>query len=127
MTWVTGIIKTDITDHQPNFIICNDSLDTPDSTLTTTYKRTINDKTIRTFRHFLTIANWELVTDCNDVNSSYDTFLEIFSRCYNKAFPKHEVSIKSKTIKMGLKRSLKIFKTKAKIIRKISEKQDLYK
>ena len=47
----------------------------------------------------LITANWELVTDCTDVNSAYNTFLTIFSRLYNNAFPKYEVDMKSKSLK----------------------------
>ena len=56
--------------------------------------------------------NWELVIENNDTEHSYDAFHEIFSRAYDKAFPKQEINVKPKVLKSpwmtkGLRKSSK--------------------
>ena len=43
--------------------------------------------------------NWELVIENKNTEHSFNAFQEMFSRAYNKAFPKKEVIIKQKTLK----------------------------
>ena len=95
----TGIIETDISDHFPTFLICDDAdCDYNSSPTTTIFKRTINERSMINFHKSLQEANRELVAHTNNVNNAYDTFLHIFSKLYDKAFPKKEVSIKKKSL-----------------------------
>jgi hypothetical protein len=36
-------------------------------------------------------ANWELLENCTDANNAYDLFNHIFTKFYDKAFPKVEI------------------------------------
>jgi len=94
----TGIIKTDISDHFPIFLLTD---------IDTNFKNDKKEKIIKTrvysefniqnFRKYLQEQNWELLTETNDVNSAYELFLKLFSKQYNKAFPQVEKIIKLKT------------------------------
>ena len=113
----TGVIRTDISDHFPNFILNQENTITENEAISTFYKRSFDDDSIINFRNSLMSANWELVTQTTETNHAYDTFLEIFSRSYNKSFPKKKVSIKTKTLnnKWMTKGLLKSSKRKQKL------------
>ena len=64
------------------------------TTTTKIYKRTINDESITLFHNMLTTANSELVTECTDVNSAYNTFLTIFSKRFYKVRGRGRYEIK---------------------------------
>ena len=92
----TGIIKTDISDHFPIFLVTN----TPDideyPNTTTIYKRYINTETIQYFRSLLHDVVWEEL-QCPD--EAYNSFLNKFqSIIYDQAFPEIEVKLKTKTL-----------------------------
>ena len=93
----TGVIKCDVSDHFPNFLICQKDLETFKNEMTIS-KRFINKKSIKKFCDSLITMNWELVTETNHAEHSYHVFKEIFTRCYDKTFPKKEVTIKPKTL-----------------------------
>ncbi|XP_065681549.1 uncharacterized protein LOC136095198 [Hydra vulgaris] len=84
----SGIIKTDITDHFPVFLITDSATPNKKIETKTIYVRNINNESIITFRDLLQEINWELLTDCNDVNNGYDFFIRVFTKQYEKAFPK---------------------------------------
>ena len=94
----TGIIKTDISDHFPIFLVS----DTPDVStypLTTTiFKRYINDKSIKQFNLLLKEVNWNIVLKKKCPNKAYESFLETFLCLYEKAFPKIKINIKTKSL-----------------------------
>ncbi|XP_065675902.1 uncharacterized protein LOC136092111 [Hydra vulgaris] len=94
----SGIIKTDLTDHFPVFlIIISATLENKIKTKTV-YIRKINNESIATFRDLLHEVNWELLTDCNDVNDGYNFFIRMFTRQYEKAFPKIKKIVNSKNL-----------------------------
>ena len=95
---LTGVIVTDISDHFPNFILCSEST-TENTTETVFYKRSFDNDSIKNFQNLLTPASWELVTDATGTNHAYEAFIAIFSRLYEKTFPKKQVSIKIKSLK----------------------------
>ncbi|XP_065642282.1 uncharacterized protein LOC136073917 [Hydra vulgaris] len=84
----SGIIKTDITDHFPVFLITDSAIPKKKIETKTIYVRNINNESIVTFRDLLQEINWELLNDCNDVNNGYDFFIRVFTKQYEKAFPK---------------------------------------
>jgi hypothetical protein len=105
----SGIIKSDISDHFPNFLITNHLIVEEVNSLTT-YVREINNNSIKKFRNFLLETDWEFVTKCNDANNAYDLFIRLFYKQYEKAFPKIKKIIHSKNLRnpwmtKGLKKS----------------------
>ena len=96
-TLSAGIIKTDISDHFPIFII--DS-----NTKTTNYPdqiekeiRQINDKNITKFRNILNDTDWEVVLNTHNPNLAYDAFIKQFLKIYNQCFPYKKIKIKRKS------------------------------
>ena len=114
----TGIIKTDISDHFPIFLVS----DTPDVStypLTTTiFKRYINDKSIKQFNLLLKEVNWNIVLKKKCPNKAYQSFLETFLCLYEKAFPKIKINIKTKSL-------LSPWMTKG-LLKSSKKKQNLY-
>ena len=95
---MTGIIKTDISDHFPIFIATKNIDITTFPQKTTLYKRTINDNSISDFKTELSNTNWSDVMTIRCPNESYNTFLQIFSTIYEKHFPVKTIYIKTKNI-----------------------------
>ncbi|XP_065684224.1 uncharacterized protein LOC136096636 [Hydra vulgaris] len=94
----SGIIKTDISDHFPVFLTTNTKCCINKKPITV-YIRHVNKGSIAIFRQLLREINWELLNDCNDTCSAYDFVIRVFTRQYEKAFPKVQKTIKSRTIK----------------------------
>ena len=94
----TCIIKSDVSDHFPNFLVCEKDIDTA-KTETTVFKRFTDKKSIKTFCDDLKTLNWEFVTETQHAEHSFHVFNEIFTRAYKKAFPKKEIHIHPKSIK----------------------------
>lgn len=93
----TGVIETDVSDHFPTFLLSDESL--PDKlSAPTIFKREINECSIEKFRQSLLEANWELVSETENLNGAYDVFLRMFINLYEKSFPKKKVSIKTSTL-----------------------------
>lgn len=120
----TGVIKSDVSDHFPNYLICEKEIDTS-STVTKIIKRSINKTTIKKFYKTLSASNWELVTNNDSPEHSYNVFIEIFSRAYNKVFPKKECILKPKTLKSPwmTESLLKSSKRKQKLYEKFLKKK----
>ena len=78
----TGIIKTDISDHFPIFLVTNTA---------TIYKRFINNETIQYFRTLLNNVTWEEVENTDCPEKAYNTFLDKFQVIYDQAFPKTKI------------------------------------
>ena len=114
----TGIIKTDISDHFPNFLICGKTeIDTYSET-TNIFKRYINEDSINNFNEILNLASWENFHKITYPNKAYDSFLELITSFYEAAFPKVKIKIKTKksVITVDNKRIAQVIKTKAKAI-----------
>ena len=94
----TGIIKSDVSDHFPNFLVCEKDLEIqkPETTI---FKRFIDRKATKEFCETLRTLNWELITETDHAEHSFHAFNEMYTRAYKKAFPKKEIKIHPKTIK----------------------------
>ena len=92
------MVKTDVSDHFPIILVCEKILDINDNTPVKFFKRTINDKSVKRFREIISVSNWELVTENNSTEHSFNAFQENFSRGYDTAFPKKEIVLKPKTL-----------------------------
>ena len=85
--YLTGIVKTDISDHFPIFFITETDVNkTRKSNFV--FKREINDVNLRKFNEALLGINWTSVLRNTDPNTAYDDFLKTFLLYYNRFFPK---------------------------------------
>ena len=84
---LAGIIKTDLSDHFPVFIV-------DENIKTTNYPdkiekeiRTIDNNNIIKFKTILNETDWMIVLNTNDPNLAYDVFMKQFLKIYDKCFP----------------------------------------
>ena len=93
---LTGILKTDISDHFPIFnISMKHRLDSNDKKVTIK-KRIINADSIQEFRDNLSEVNWGNLYSISNTNDTYEYFLKVFSGIYDPAFPLKTISSKEK-------------------------------
>ena len=93
----TGIIKTDVSDHFPIFLICDKFNFDGCPVNNFIFKRYINDTSLQHFENSLNSINWYKIQKINCPNEAYDEFLKTFSSCYEVSFPKVKIKIKSKS------------------------------
>ena len=97
---LTGILKTDISDHFPIFnISMKHGLDSNDKKVTIK-KRIINADSIQEFRDILSEVNWGNLYSISNPNDAYEYFLKVFSGIYDLAFPLKTISVKKKLFKI---------------------------
>ena len=94
----SGIIKTDISDHLPVFIIHNDIKLSSFPNKIKKQIRLINSTQILAFKTELGKINWAHITSCQSSNDAYDLFLEKFITLYNTHFPIKTIEIKTKSL-----------------------------
>ena len=94
----TSIVKSDISDHFPIFLITSAQYLDNIQNKTTIRKREINEKSRQYFMEILNKANWKHLYSLTDTNLAYEYFLRTFSGLYNHAFPIKEVSLKLKNV-----------------------------
>ena len=108
----TGIIKTDISDHFPVFVIDKNMSSTNYPDMIVKKIRPFNEKNLHDFKNNLNMTDWSLVLETEDPNQAYSVFLKQFLKIYNKSFPTKSITIKRKQmlspwITKGLKKSSK--------------------
>ena len=81
------IIKTDVSDHFPIYLISNKTKLSAEYLEKTVITRTFNDNSIRNFKADLKEKDWTHVEDKNCPNEAYDAFLSTFETLYNQYFP----------------------------------------
>ena len=95
---LTGILKTDISDHFPIFTISvKRRLDSSDKKVTIR-KRRRNADSIQDFREILSEVHWGNLYSISNHNDAYEYFLKVLSGIYNLAFPLKMFSVKRKTL-----------------------------
>ena len=82
-----GILNADISDHLPLFQVTPSVFQVSKGHSETYMTRAINSETIRSFVKDLELMNWSEVFDCQDANSTYNTFLSLLTSSYNLHFP----------------------------------------
>ena len=94
---LSGVIKTDLSDHFPVFIVDKNLKITnyPDSKKKQIRK--FNDKSITQFKNQLATTDWTIVLETQEPNLAYDTFLKQFLKIYNTCFPLTWITIKRKS------------------------------
>ena len=91
-----GIIKSDISDHFPIFLITSAQYLNNIQNKTTIRKQEINEKSRQYFTEILNEVNWKHLYSLIDTNLAYEYFVRTFSGLYNHAFP--EISLKLKNV-----------------------------
>ena len=95
----TGIIKLDVLDHFPIFLIAGtENRITPEGKVEIT-KRLINSKTKKKFKNALQKRTRNDVISSKQTDSAYEAFFNKFTFLYDKVFEKFVVTVKSKTLK----------------------------
>ena len=124
---LTGILKTDVSDHFPIFTISmKHGLDSSDKKVATK-KRIINADSIQEFRDILSEVDWGNLYLISNPSDAYEYFLKVFSGIYDLAFPLKTISVKRKTMQNQwmTKALLKSSKRKQKLYEKFLKKRTL--
>ena len=122
---LTGILKTDISDHFPIFnISVKHRLDSSDKKVTIR-KRIINADSIQEFRDILSEVDWGNLYSMSNPNDAYEYFLKVFSGIYDLAFRLKTFSVKRKALQNPWmsKGLLKSSKRKQKLYEKFVKKE----
>ena len=84
----SGILYESISDHFPIFTLFNTK---PNKTFTSSKKqiqyRDNSAQNINALNNLLEQVNWDLITNNNNPETSYNNFILIFQSCYNKCIP----------------------------------------
>ena len=95
----TGIIKLDISNHFPIFLIAEtEKRITPEEKVQMT-KRLTNNKTKTKLKNALQEMTWDDVISSKQTDCTYAIFLNKFTSPYDKVSEKYMVTVKSKTRK----------------------------
>ena len=122
---LTGILKTDISDHFPIFTISvKHRLDSSDKKVAIR-KRIINAESIQEFRDILSEVDWGNLYSISTPNDANEYFLKAFSGIYDLAFHLKTFSVKRKTLQnlWMTKGLLKSSKQKQKLYEKFMKKR----
>ena len=95
----TGIIKLDISNHFPIFLIAEtEKRITPEEKVQMT-KRLTNNKTKAKLKNALQEMTWDDIISSKQIDFAYAIFLNKFTSLYDKVSEKYMVMVKSKTRK----------------------------
>ena len=94
----TGIVKSDISDDFPIFLITSVQFLGNIQNKTTIRKREISEKSRQYFMEILNEVNWKHLYPLKGTNLAYKYFLRTFSGLYNHPFRIKEVSLKLKNV-----------------------------
>ena len=109
---LSGIIKTDLSDHLPVFVV-DSNINANNCPEKITKKiRIINEIRTQQFNNALRNINWDFVTCLSCPDQAYNVFLRKLLQLYNLHFPIKEIQIKRKIllspwITKGIKKSSK--------------------
>ena len=121
----TLIFKIDISNHLPICFLQPTSRPREKNEVTYITKSVINKNAIKLFKQRLFKTGWNDVINNKNPNDGYFYFSHKLIVLHDKYFPKQNVKIykKRSTKPLDNQRNKKIFKTRAKIIRKTLKKQ----
>ena len=90
----SGILKDPFADHLGVFIKISLNSSIPTLNNGNYFFTDFSEANAAKFENLVYNANWHIVTDSADANDKYNTFLEIYEKCYNTAFPTKNKKIK---------------------------------
>ena len=91
----SGILKDPFADHLGVFIKISLNNSIPILNNGTYFFTDFSDANTTKFENLIYDANWQTVTDTVNANDKYNTFLEIYEKCYNTAFPTKNKRVKN--------------------------------
>ena len=94
----TGILKSDISDYFPVFLISKTTEADKHSAETFVKRRNINSEALQEFKQILSLVDWDPVTKPQDANAVYNRSLGTFSGLGDIAFLEQKIKIKNKTL-----------------------------
>ena len=102
----TGILKTDVSDHFPIFIIIKNKqvIKTTENTTITT--RDISKNNLNKLNNALYNENWSDVLNSNDTNFSFNSFLTTYLKHFNQNCPNKTKTIKKSIVNQWMTASL---------------------
>ena len=86
MNHSAGVMETDISDHLPVFLIVS-SWNNNVTNRQKFKKRLINDYNTQQFIHQLNTTDWKTIISQNNVNDTYNNFLDQIIKLYDNNFP----------------------------------------
>ena len=95
---ISGIVKTDISDHFPIFIIEQGVNITTYPDKIEKQARLINDKNLTKFKNTLNERDWAMLLNMHDPNTAYDIFTKQFLKLYESCFPLKKIVVKRKNL-----------------------------
>jgi len=90
----TGSIICDISDHFPIFIL-NGKNNTQDEQKHVK-SRIFSQNNLLKFKNLMNLENWELVTQCTEVDNAYDIFWSTYQIHFNNCFPVSRIKFNRK-------------------------------
>ena len=112
----TGIIKLDISDHFPIFLVADYNIHIKETKGSFIFRRDLSDISVEKFKYKLPTVNWDSIANSSDTNKTYDGFINIFSSLYDECSPKNKMKLKPEKynnpwiIKKSSKRKQKLYK-----------------
>ena len=93
------VIKTEISNHFPIFLITNPITSSEiKNKRTVLYKRTINTAPKENFKNNVARKTWDYIKEIDNPNEAYSKVLYNFSSIYEEDFPKLEIKIEQKSL-----------------------------
>jgi hypothetical protein len=81
-------------------------------------KRQFREASVQEFLYLLNLATWQEVYVESDVNSKFNTFMDVFLHCYNNAFPIKTVYLKDTINSNWITQGIKISSKKMQLLDK---------
>ena len=93
-----GIIKTDISDHFPIFVIIENLVNKRLNKTIPTLKRDLSKNNLEVLKKDTNKETWDSVYQAKGTNNSFSQFMKIFSHYFDKNWPLKSVQLKVKTL-----------------------------
>lgn len=91
-----GVVSSDLTDHFPVFCFTPMILKRQKQHKETLIRRNINSDTQTLFFQLVEALDWSDIYQKKDADEAYNVFLNLLRQCYDKAFPREQVSFRKK-------------------------------
>ena len=86
-TITSGLLINDISDHLPVFAKCKYSCKNRQFNKILKLVRKLDKDSIESLKNELSLMDWENIMNETDVDTSYDMFLDVFTKMYDKHCP----------------------------------------
>ena len=94
---ISGLLVNDISDHLPIFVVYDQTYEGKEMQNTTINTRIKSEVYINRFKSSLQEEKWEEVLKATDVNSAYSSFLQTFTKLFDKHCPMRVLKLKNQS------------------------------